>query len=342
MYGLIFDKFLNIIGIKSKDNNFRKNKIYSTSDRIPNQLFLKNYKLFSGYKKIWKLRNMKHYNSSRKKWQKIAKVINAPEINKIAFSDIYWEQIKKIENVGKLSTVAVSVSKNANYISNNIFSHNTKCVEELDLLLSMLYLDGEESGFSSIDAIHIRGVLEKTIQVLENHPIISLWKQKINRSPDFRFNLRNGHVVTSVNMNLNSRNPGCVDKKTEILTDSGWKYFKDLNYSDKVLSLDTKTQKAKYCSIDKIIKQKYNGSLKKLKSRTSEFLLTPNHSLLLYYNKKFQFKKIEENLPKQIYCPTTFKWVGKNKKTITLKGISNFRKKEISFDMENWIQFIAW
>ena len=84
----------------------------------------------------------------------------------------------------------------------------TLFVEIVDALISMLILSGEHVGFTSLDALHIRGVLEKLVEVLENHTLFKIFKPKINRSPNYRFYLRNGYVLESVNMNLQSKNPG--------------------------------------------------------------------------------------------------------------------------------------
>ena len=85
----------------------------------------------------------------------------------------------------------------------------TLIVEILDMLTSMVHLDGENVGFSSYDALHIRGVLEKVVQILELHPFYDLFlKPKINRSPNYHFYLKTGYTLDSVNMNLQSKSPG--------------------------------------------------------------------------------------------------------------------------------------
>jgi hypothetical protein len=85
----------------------------------------------------------------------------------------------------------------------------TLIVEEIDLLLSMIHLPGENVGFASYDALHIRGVLEKVVQVLELHPFFSkVLEPKINRSPNYHFYLKSGYTLDSVNLNLGSKSPG--------------------------------------------------------------------------------------------------------------------------------------
>ena len=81
--------------------------------------------------------------------------------------------------------------------------------EIVDLLVSMVLLDKELVGFASYDAIHIRGILETVIQVLENHSFFDkLLEPKINRSPNYHIYLKSGYTLDSINYNLGSKNPG--------------------------------------------------------------------------------------------------------------------------------------
>lgn len=93
---------------------------------------------------------------------------------------------------------------------------------------------------------------------------------------------------------------GCFDEKTEILTDSGWKKFKNLLESDKVFSMNPTTQIAEYCKIDNFISYQYSGDMYKVKGRGIDALVTPNHSFFgdttqSYLKKgKVKFKEIQD------------------------------------------------
>jgi len=202
-----FDKFLDVIGIKSKDKGLRKNKLYSTQDRIPN-IFITNLYCSLKNKKRYSLRDLKYTNPSRLKCSQFVGLLENSEYDKIVGSDIYWDIVKKVDYVGKSSTVAVSVPKNNNYISNDIISHNTLVTEKLDIPLSMMHDDGFQCGFSSIDAIHIRGVLDTVKRTVENHPILKIWGCKVRTAPNYLFEAKNGWVLEGINMNRNAKNPG--------------------------------------------------------------------------------------------------------------------------------------
>lgn len=94
---------------------------------------------------------------------------------------------------------------------------------------------------------------------------------------------------------------GCFDKKTEILTDNGWKKFYNLKDTDKVFSMNPATRKSKYSNIDKYIEYEYTGEMYRITGKNIDALITPNHSFFgdttsdyLRYFKKPKFKEISE------------------------------------------------
>ncbi len=202
-----------------------------------------------------------------------------------------------------------------------------------------------DTAFSSFDDKHIDNVLNDVARVLETHPFFKTFEADIKRNP-YRITFEQGWKLEAVNMNLQGSDPGCFDKETEILTNDGWKLFKNLKYTDKVLSLNPENSVADYYPIKKIIAAPYKGILKKLKSRTSEFLLTPDHNLLTVKNYKkgvLELKSLSSvRLSKQIYSPAIFKWKGLDPKTITFEGYSNSKKISFKIDTVAWVKLVAW
>lgn len=201
------NKFMDIIGIKTKDSKKIRNKLYSTSDLIPKNFISKIYQDLP-YKKELNLRKLKQYNPSRNKCELLENKVANIEFSKIVQSNIYWDRIREVVDFSQLPTVAVSVPKNNTYISNNIISHNTLCVEKIDLCLAVFLLGAERIGFTSMDAMHIRGVLEDVIRGFEQHPILKQLDAKVNRSPTYRITFKKGTVIEGINMNLAGKKPG--------------------------------------------------------------------------------------------------------------------------------------
>lgn len=81
-------------------------------------------------------------------------------------------------------------------------------VEQVDILISMFLLDGEHVGFSSIDSLHIRGIVEKILQVLKTHSFFKILEAQITRSPNYRVTLKSGFLFETINMNLSGQAPG--------------------------------------------------------------------------------------------------------------------------------------
>jgi hypothetical protein len=73
----------------------------------------------------------------------------------------------------------------------------------------------------------------------------------------------------------------CYDKETEVLTNNGWKYFKSLTGDEQCFSMNLESKNASYYSIQKLIKEKYNGIMYNYKSATCNFLVTPNHKMII-------------------------------------------------------------
>ena len=84
----------------------------------------------------------------------------------------------------------------------------TLIVEQVDIMISMWLLDGEHVGFSSIDALHIRGIVEKIVTVLRTHQLFKILDAQINRSPNYRISLSSGYLFETINMNLSGTAPG--------------------------------------------------------------------------------------------------------------------------------------
>lgn len=102
------------------------------------------------------------------------------------------------------------LKKNAGecYVLGGRLFGKTLIVEKIDFCLSVALLGAEKCGFSSYDSIHIRGVLEEIVHILEHHPFFRLFKPEITRNPNYRFYFRTGYLLESINMNITGKKPG--------------------------------------------------------------------------------------------------------------------------------------
>lgn len=73
----------------------------------------------------------------------------------------------------------------------------------------------------------------------------------------------------------------CYDDKTRVLTNDGWKYFKDVKKGDLIPSLDIKTNKVELVKNIETIISDYKGDMIHFDSRGVDLLVTPNHRMVV-------------------------------------------------------------
>lgn len=88
------------------------------------------------------------------------------------------------------------------------------------------------------------------------------------------------------------------DENTDVLTDRGFIPFFDISLNDRVMTLDSKTFSIRYYK--PITKQVYyyNGDMYRIRNRSVDMLVTPNHKLFLKSNPQGKYKFIN---PTNIY-----------------------------------------
>ena len=74
----------------------------------------------------------------------------------------------------------------------------------------------------------------------------------------------------------------CYDKDTMVLTNDGWKYFKDVNIDKDLFCSMTDDGKIEYVNATEKIEYEYNGKLDKYKSTQIDLCVTPNHNMWVF------------------------------------------------------------
>jgi len=144
--------------------------------------------------------------------------------------------------------------------------------------------------------------------------------------------------------------PYCYDDQTEVLTDSGFKFFKDLEKTDKVATLNKDTGIVEYyCPTDFYI-NKYNGEMIKIKSGSIDLLVTPNHNLYIsrIHSDKFYFIEAKD-LNYGCEFKAEFNWIAEDKEFFCLPEVKFDRhnrygekfKKIRKIPMDIWLRFLG-
>ena len=142
----------------------------------------------------------------------------------------------------------------------------------------------------------------------------------------------------------------CFDKETEILTDSGWKKFADLDQTEFVATLNPETQEIEYHKPVSYTKKKerYMNYFKNYHSL--DLAVTNNHTMYVELQDGKMHLKNFEDLPKYSWIKQSGGiWNGEEIETYTIPetfiGVNAFKSKiseAIIVDADAWLSFLGW
>lgn len=74
--------------------------------------------------------------------------------------------------------------------------------------------------------------------------------------------------------------PYCYSDDTEVMTNNGWKLFKDVEKNDKIMSINPETKEIDFVPYVQKIQYEYNGDMIHFPGRNYDMLVTPDHNML--------------------------------------------------------------
>lgn len=124
----------------------------------------------------------------------------------------------------------------------------------------------------------------------------------------------------------------CYDYQTEILTNRGWVFFKDLTSSDLVAQVDTDGLDMSFVQPTDIIRYRYRGPMVQYKTANVDLLVTPDHRMVFKSKEHFDGGdkslwadwgvKSTDKLPKHFYIPQAVRWERSDIASVELGGVS--------------------
>lgn len=103
----------------------------------------------------------------------------------------------------------------------------------------------------------------------------------------------------------------CVDDKTEILTDGGFKFFKDLNGSEAVATLNPENNCMEFHKPTSYIADEYDGDLITVNKNQIKFSVTPEHKLYCKdYQKEGNYGLVKADNLGNVRIKKSFEWIG--------------------------------
>jgi hypothetical protein len=143
---------------------------------------------------------------------------------------------------------------------------------------------------------------------------------------------------------------GCYDEQTEVLTQFGWKYFKDITSEDEIATLN-EDECIEYQKPTALQKYSYEGAMIHFLGKCYDLLVTPNHEMWVRpkWKAKFTYKRAEElaKLSKGGIMKYEFKrdakWKGVDRPTFPITcPMNQFSSKTLNIPIDIFLDFLGW
>lgn len=223
--------------------------------------------------------------------------------------------ILSVEYCGEGNVYDIQVSSFQNFIASGIIVHN--CLDELDEMDFNIYSavvqqpmakNGIPSRLIALSTYHR---LSGTVARLMGDVSVATNEEDADDEQKLARNFKQLMKIYKI----------CYDKETEVLTNSGWKLFKDVLDTDLIFSLNPETNTPEYSKFINRTAYNYKGDMIHFKGKTEDVLVTPNHKMYASLNSKRNFKLIsaEELSTKKFFQFNKFsEWVGSSPDTFTI------------------------
>lgn len=150
---------------------------------------------------------------------------------------------------------------------------------------------------------------------------------------------------------------GCYDDQTEVLTDSGWKFFADLAYEDRICTLNPLDHRIEFNKPEAIVCYSQHKKLVSIQNQTLDIAVTLDHNMYVCTQEnvrngsgRFTFVKARD-LQYQSVIKRTGTWIGAEQKTFVLpsvalahyegRAVMLHQTKEIQIPMDDWLAFVG-
>lgn len=158
---------------------------------------------------------------------------------------------------------------------------------------------------------------------------------KIFRLSELRANGTNiGRKVADWKPVLRQVHPYCFDDQTEVLTNQGWKFFKDLNKEEQFMSVNLNTGEGEWSKAVNWIGEFYKGEMYSFQNKNFDLVTTPNHHHVIQTSKKKKLRLVEtEKLPQETqFLKHMPKWIGEE---------PDYSFDEHRYDSEKFTKFLG-
>jgi hypothetical protein len=144
-----------------------------------------------------------------------------------------------------------------------------------------------------------------------------------------------GVKVANWKPTLGPVHPFCYDDKTEVLTNEGFKFFKDLNKDENFLSINLEDGNGEWCKAIGWIEEKYEGKMLLREHKSFSLMTTPNHNHVIAKSNFKWFLGTEKDIFKSTrFLRSIPNWKGESVKSFV------FDKRE--YDSKLFCEFMGY
>jgi len=146
-------------------------------------------------------------------------------------------------------------------------------------------------------------------------------------------------------IDLNDKAYHCYDSQTEVLTERGWRLFRERNGA-RVLSLNPDTFEMEYLEPVRDVAQIHKGSMVSKKGRCMNFRVTDGHNFFIRtQRKKWQFRKADALALSDVVKVNSGIWRGRREERFILPGVEADSHTALNsakaIPMEKWLWFMG-
>ena len=296
--------------------------------------------------------------------------------NKDKISEAIWKAVKAVGGTDKERTKEI-LEIVVKYISNKHKENEIPEVEEVQDAVEKILI---EEGHAKVAKAYIlyrksheelrdvKGLFD-TIEAVDDYIGMNDWMIKENSNKSFSLQGLNNYIATKIISNywmrriypeairkvhengnlhlhdLDTLGAYCFDDKTKILTESGWKFFKDVKNNEKVATKNLKTGELEFQIPYAKQIYDYDGEMYSFEGRSVSLLVTPEHRLLI----RRKGKKVWEFVnPPEFRDGMEFdkklSWKGKKTKSFIIPSVKGGNRKKIigNFKIQDYVEFMGW
>lgn len=139
----------------------------------------------------------------------------------------------------------------------------------------------------------------------------------------------------------------CYDENTEVLTDHGWKYFRDVERSDKVAALSPEGE-LQFIKPTLYVDACHQGDMYRLRGKEVDLMVTPNHNMYVSRLEEegygpYSLGRMDElPLSSKLRFQTSASWEGMETELFMLPAIPGSKGIPKKLPMDDWLELLGY